>query len=152
MKYLKSLETESIEIIWEVYRKFKNTAILYSIGKDSSVLLHLIKKAFQPAKIPFPLVHIDTCWKFREMIEFRDSVAKKEELELIVHINPEGKEIDISPFKHGSSKHTEIMKTIALKQMLDKYQFDAVFGGARRDEEKSRAKERIFSHRDKNHR
>tara|TARA_B110000259_G_scaffold187906_1_gene243942 strand:- start:4027 stop:4932 length:906 start_codon:yes stop_codon:yes gene_type:complete len=149
--YLKQLETESIEIIWEVYKNFKNPVILYSIGKDSSVMLHLIKKAFAPAKIPFPLAHVDTLWKFKEMIEFRDKIAKKENFELIVHTNPEGRKLNINPFDHGSAKHTDIMKTIALKQLLNKYKFDAVFGGARRDEEKSRAKERIFSARDKNH-
>ncbi|MFT4718648.1 MAG: sulfate adenylyltransferase subunit 2 [Rickettsiales bacterium] len=149
--HLKQLETESIEIIWEVYKNFKNPVILYSIGKDSSVMLHLIKKAFAPAKIPFPLAHVDTLWKFKEMIEFRDKIAKKENLELIVHTNPDGRKLNINPFDHGSAKHTDIMKTIALKQLLNKYKFDAVFGGARRDEEKSRAKERIFSTRDKNH-
>ncbi len=149
--YLKQLETVSIEIIWEVYKNFKNPVILYSIGKDSSVMFHLIKKAFAPAKIPFPLAHVDTLWKFKEMIKFRDNLAKKEDLKLIVHTNLEGKELNINPFDHGSEKHTDIMKTVALKQLLNKYKFDAVFGGARRDEEKSRAKERIFSARDENH-
>lgn len=151
INYLKQLETQSIEIIWETYKSFKNPAILYSIGKDSSVMLHLIKKAFSPAKIPFPLAHVDTLWKFKEMIDFRDNIAKKEGLELIVHTNPEGKRLNINPFDNGSAKHTDIMKTAALKQLLNEHKFDAVFGGARRDEEKSRAKERIFSCRDKNH-
>lgn len=150
-KHLKTLEAESIEIIWEVFRQFKNPAILYSIGKDSSVMLHLIKKAFSPAKIPFPLVHVDTTWKFKEMIDFRDKIAKEESLDLIVYKNEDGLKIGINPFIHGSEKHTDIMKTQGLKKMLSKYKFDAVFGGSRRDEEKSRAKERIFSFRDKNH-
>ena len=149
--HLKQLEAESIEIIWDVYRNFKNPVILYSIGKDSSVLLHLIKKAFSPANIPFPMAHVDTQWKFKEMIEFRDNIAKKEKIELIVHTNEEGEKLNINPFNHGSKKHTDIMKTAALKQLLDKHKFDAILGGARRDEEKSRAKERIFSCRDKNH-
>ena len=149
--YLKDLETQAIEIIWEVYKNFENVAILYSIGKDSSAMLHLIKKAFAPAKIPFPIAHVDTLWKFDEMIKFRDNLAKKEGLELIVHINPDGKKNNINPFDHGSAKHTDIMKTDALKQLLNERKFDAVFCGARRDEEKSRAKERIFSCRDKNH-
>ncbi|MFT6219956.1 MAG: sulfate adenylyltransferase subunit 2 [Rickettsiales bacterium] len=151
LNHLKQLEAESIEIIWEVYKGFKNPAILYSIGKDSAVMLHLIKKAFLPARIPFPLVHVDTLWKFKEMIEFRDNLAKKENLDLIVHTNQEGAQMGMSPFIHGSEKHTDMMKTVALKQMLNQYKFDAVFGGARRDEEKSRAKERIFSCRDKHH-
>lgn len=150
-EYLKKLETESIEIIWEVYEKFKNPVALYSIGKDSSVMLHLMKKAFYPSKIPFPLLHVDTLWKFREMIEFRDRKAKEDDFDLLIYYNEEGKKININPFIHGSEKHTYIMKTQALKQALNKYKFDAVFGGARRDEEKSRAKERIFSFRDKNH-
>ena len=152
MTHLKQLESESIYIIREVVAEFQNPAMLYSIGKDSSVLLHLIQKAFYPATPPFPLVHVDTKWKFREMIEFRDRRAKEVGMELIVYSNPKGEEMDISPFKHGSELHTDIMKTQALKQMLDKYRFDAVFGGARRDEEKSRAKERIYSFRDKYHR
>jgi len=151
LNYLKKLETESIEIIWETYRSFKNPGILYSIGKDSSVMLHLIKKAFAPGKIPFPMAHIDTLWKFKQMIEFRDNLAKKENINLIVHTNPEGAKMNMNPFDYGSAKHTDMMKTVALKQLLNEHKFDAVFGGARRDEEKSRAKERIFSCRDKNH-
>lgn len=150
--YINYLENESIYIIREVIAECKNPAMLYSIGKDSSVLLHLAQKAFYPAKPPFPLVHVDTLWKFREMIEFRDKMAKDIGMDLIVYSNPEGKEKNISPFIHGSAIHTDIMKTKALKQMIDLYQFDALFGGARRDEEKSRAKERIFSFRDINHR
>jgi len=136
----------------EVVAEFDNPAMLYSIGKDSSVMLHLAQKAFYPAPPPFPLVHVDTMWKFKEMIEFRDQRAKEVGMDLIVHVNPKGKEMDISPFEHGSAIHTDIMKTEGLKQMLDKYKFDAVFGGARRDEEKSRAKERIYSFRDRHHR
>jgi len=136
----------------EVIAEFENPAMLYSVGKDSSVMLHLAQKAFYPALPPFPLVHVDTTWKFKEMIEFRDQRAKDVGMELIVHINPKGKELDISPFVHGSGMHTDIMKTEGLRQMLDIYKYDAVFGGARRDEEKSRAKERIYSFRDKNHR
>ncbi len=150
--HLKALEAESIFIIREVVAEFGNPAMLYSIGKDSSVLLHLIQKAFYPAVPPFPLVHVDTKWKFREMIEFRDRRAKEVGMKLIVYSNPEGQKIDISPFTHGSAMHTDIMKTQGLKQMLDLYRFDAVFGGARRDEEKSRAKERVYSFRDENHR
>lgn len=150
--HLKALEAESIFIIREVVAEFGNPAMLYSIGKDSSVLLHLIQKAFYPAVPPFPLVHVDTKWKFREMIEFRDRRAKEVGMKLIVYSNPEGQKIDISPFTHGSAMHTDIMKTQGLKQMLDLYKFDAVFGGARRDEEKSRAKERVYSFRDENHR
>lgn len=150
--HLKALEAESIFIIREVVAEFGNPAMLYSIGKDSSVLLHLIQKAFYPAIPPFPLVHVDTKWKFREMIEFRDRRAKEVGMKLIVYSNPEGEKINISPFTHGSSMHTDIMKTQGLKQMLDLYKFDAVFGGARRDEEKSRAKERVYSFRDENHR
>ena len=149
---LKILESESIHIIREVVAEFENPAMLYSIGKDSSVMLHLAQKAFYPAKPPFPLVHVDTLWKFREMIEFRDKRAKEVGMELIVYTNPKGEELDINPFIHGSSMHTDIMKTEALKQMLNIYKFDAVFGGARRDEEKRRAKERIYSFRDGNHR
>ncbi len=149
---LKLLESESIHIIREVAAEFDNPAMLYSIGKDSSVMLHLAQKAFYPAKPPFPLVHVDTMWKFREMIEFRDKRADEVGMELIVYTNPKGAELNISPFTHGSAMHTDIMKTQALKQMLDIYEFDAVFGGARRDEEKSRAKERIYSFRDVNHR
>ncbi|MDX2324025.1 sulfate adenylyltransferase subunit CysD [Campylobacter hepaticus] len=149
--HLKQLENESIFIIRETIAQFQKPAMLYSIGKDSSVMLHLLQKAFYPAIPPMPLVHIDTTWKFKEMIKFRDQRAKELGMELIVYINPKGQEINISPFTHGSSMHTDIMKTQALKQMLDLYQFDAIFGGARRDEEKSRAKERIYSFRDENH-
>ena len=149
---LKLLESESIHIIREVAAEFDNPAMLYSIGKDSSVMLHLAQKAFYPAKPPFPLVHVDTMWKFREMIEFRDKRADEVGMELIIYTNPKGAELNISPFTHGSAMHTDIMKTQALRQMLDIYKFDAVFGGARRDEEKSRAKERIYSFRDVNHR
>ncbi len=152
LTHLQQLEAESIQIIREVAAEFENPVMLYSIGKDSSVLLHLARKAFYPAKIPFPLLHVDTDWKFKEMIEFRDQVAKKYDFDLLVHKNPEGLAMDISPFTHGSSKHTDIMKTQGLKQALNKYGFDAAFGGARRDEEKSRAKERVYSFRDKNHR
>ena len=152
LTHLKQLEAESIHIIREVIAEFENPAMLYSVGKDSSVMLHLAQKAFYPATPPFPLVHVDTKWKFKEMIEFRNRRAKEVGMELIVYSNPQGKEINISPFKHGSALHTDIMKTEGLKQMLDKYQFDAVFGGARRDEEKSRAKERIYSFRDEYHR
>lgn len=151
LTHLKKLESESIHIIREVAAEFDNPVMLYSIGKDSSVMLHLALKAFYPGKPPFPLAHVDTTWKFREMIEFRDQKIKKLGLDLIVHINQEGLKAGIGPFTHGSEKHTDIMKTQALKQMLDKYKFDAAFGGARRDEEKSRAKERVFSFRDKNH-
>ncbi len=150
--HLKQLEAESIHIIREVMAEFDNPVMLYSIGKDSSVLLHLARKAFAPGKIPFPLLHVDTTWKFREMIEFRDHMAKKYDLDLLVHINQEGVDMNISPFVHGSAKHTDIMKTASLKQALNKYKFDAAFGGARRDEEKSRAKERVYSFRDENHR
>ncbi|MDD6056049.1 MAG: sulfate adenylyltransferase subunit CysD [Helicobacter sp.] len=152
MTHLKALEAESIHIMREVIAEFSNPAMLYSIGKDSSVMLHLLQKAFYPATPPLPLVHVDTKWKFREMIEFRDKRAKDSGMKLIVYSNPKGDEIGISPFKHGSAMHTDIMKTQGLKQMLDLYKFDAVFGGARRDEEKSRAKERIYSFRDENHR
>ncbi|MCF2849407.1 sulfate adenylyltransferase subunit CysD [Pseudoalteromonas sp. ACER1] len=150
--HLQQLEAESIKIMREVAAEFENPVMLYSIGKDSSVLLHLARKAFYPAKIPFPLLHVDTNWKFKEMIAFRDRLAKEYGFDLIVHKNPEGLEIDINPFVHGSAKHTDIMKTQGLKQALDKYGFDAAFGGARRDEEKSRAKERVYSFRDKHHR
>lgn len=152
LTHLQQLEAESIQIIREVAAEFENPVMLYSIGKDSSVLLHLARKAFYPGKIPFPLLHVDTDWKFREMIEFRDRLAKEYDFELIVHKNPEGIAMGVGPFTHGSSKHTDIMKTQSLKQALDKYGFDAAFGGARRDEEKSRAKERVYSFRDKNHR
>ncbi len=152
LTHLQQLEAESIKIMREVAAEFENPVMLYSIGKDSSVLLHLARKAFYPGKIPFPLLHVDTNWKFKEMIEFRDRLAKEYGFDLIVHKNPEGLAIDISPFTHGSGKHTDIMKTQGLKQALDKYGFDAAFGGARRDEEKSRAKERVYSFRDKQHR
>ncbi|MEL0633757.1 sulfate adenylyltransferase subunit CysD [Pseudoalteromonas carrageenovora] len=152
LTHLQQLEAESIKIMREVAAEFENPVMLYSIGKDSSVLLHLARKAFYPAKIPFPLLHVDTNWKFREMIEFRDRIAKEYGFDLLVHKNPEGMAMGISPFEHGSGKHTDIMKTQGLKQALDKYGFDAAFGGARRDEEKSRAKERVYSFRDKHHR
>ena len=152
LTHLKQLEAESIHIMREVVAEFSNPAMLYSVGKDSSVMLHLLQKAFYPAPPPLPLVHVDTKWKFGEMIEFRDRRAKEVGMELIVYSNPRGEEMDISPFVHGSALHTDVMKTEGLKQMLDMQQFDAVFGGARRDEEKSRAKERIFSFRDKQHR
>lgn len=152
LTHLKQLEAESIHILREVVAEFDNPVMMYSVGKDSAVMLHLALKAFFPAKLPFPLLHIDTRWKFKEMIEFRDNRAKEEGFELLVHTNPEGIERDINPFVHGSAVHTDIMKTQGLKQALNKYKFDAVFGGARRDEEKSRAKERIYSFRDKNHR
>jgi sulfate adenylyltransferase subunit 2 len=152
LTHLKRLEAESVHIIREVIAEFENPAMLYSIGKDSSVMLHLAQKAFYPAPPPFPLVHVDTTWKFQEMIQFRDRRAQEVGMDLLVHINPKGPEMNISPFEHGSGMHTDIMKTEGLRQALDKYQFDAVFGGARRDEEKSRAKERIYSFRDKNHR
>ena len=152
LTHLKQLEAESIHIIREVAAEFSNPVMLYSIGKDSAVMLHLAMKAFAPGKPPFPLLHVDTTWKFREMIDFRDNyVAKKLGLEVLVHTNQEGLKLGIDPFE-DSEKHTEVMKTDALKQALDKYQFDAAFGGARRDEEKSRAKERVYSFRDKNHR
>ncbi len=152
LTHLQQLEAESIQIFREVAAEFDNPVMLYSIGKDSSVLLHLARKAFYPGKIPFPLMHIDTRWKFREMIEFRDKVAKQYGFDLLVHINPEGVAMDMNPFTYGSSKHTDVMKTQGLKQALDKYGFDAAFGGARRDEEKSRAKERVYSFRDQHHR
>jgi len=152
LTHLKALEAESIQIMREVAAEFDNPVMLYSIGKDSSVLLHLARKAFYPGKIPFPLMHVDTNWKFKEMIEFRDSLAKKYDFELLVHKNPEGMAMGMSPFEHGSAKHTDVMKTQGLKQALDKHGFDAAFGGARRDEEKSRAKERVYSFRDKKHR
>jgi sulfate adenylyltransferase subunit 2 len=150
--HLKQLEAESIHIFREVAAEFDNPVMLYSVGKDSSVLLHLARKAFAPGKIPFPLLHVDTTWKFHEMISFRDYMAKKHDLDLLVHINQEGIDMNISPFVHGGAKHTDIMKTASLKQALNKYKFDAAFGGARRDEEKSRAKERVYSFRDDNHR
>ncbi|MEB3766591.1 sulfate adenylyltransferase subunit CysD [Acinetobacter sp. MD2] len=152
LTHLKQLEAESIHIIREVAAEFENPVMLYSIGKDSAVMLHLAMKAFYPAKLPFPLMHVNTGWKFKDMITFRDAMVKKLGLELIEHKNLEGMEQNINPFDHGSSKYTDIMKTQALKQALDKYQFDAAFGGARRDEEKSRAKERVYSFRDTKHR
>ncbi len=152
LTHLKQLEAESIHIIREVVAEFDNPVMMYSVGKDSAVMLHLALKAFAPAKLPFPLLHVDTLWKFKEMIEFRDQRAKEEGFELLVHTNPDGIAQGIGPFTHGSAVHTDIMKTQGLKQALNKYKFDAVFGGARRDEEKSRAKERIYSFRDKNHR
>jgi len=152
LTHLKQLEAESIHIMREVIAEFDNPVMMYSVGKDSAVMLHLALKAFAPAKLPFPLLHVDTKWKFKEMIAFRDQRAKEEGFELLVHSNPEGIEKNVGPFTHGSAVHTDIMKTQGLKQALNKYKFDAVFGGARRDEEKSRAKERIYSFRDKNHR
>jgi sulfate adenylyltransferase subunit 2 len=152
LTHLKQLEAESIHILREVAAEFDKPVMLYSIGKDSAVMLHLALKAFYPGKLPFPLLHVDTTWKFREMIEFRDAQVKKLGLDLLVHINQEGVDAGVGPFTHGSQKHTDIMKTQALKQALNKYKFDAAFGGARRDEEKSRAKERVYSFRDKNHR
>ena len=152
LTHLKQLEAEAVHIIREVVSQFERPVMLYSIGKDSSVLLHLARKAFHPGKIPFPLLHIDTTWKFREMIEFRDRVTAELGLELRVHSNQEGIDEGINPFDHGSKNYTDIMKTQALKQALTSGGYDAAFGGARRDEEKSRAKERVFSFRDKNHR
>jgi sulfate adenylyltransferase subunit 2 len=149
--HLRRLESESIEIMREVAAEFKKPVMLYSIGKDSSVMLHLAIKAFYPAPPPFPLLHVDTTWKFREMIMFRDETARRLNFDLIVHVNEEGIKQGINPFTSGSALHTHVMKTEALKQALDKHGFDAAFGGARRDEEKSRAKERIFSFRSKNH-
>ena len=151
LTHLKQLEAESIHIIRGVVAEFDNPVMLYSVGKDSAVMLHLALKAFYPGKPPFPLLHVDTTWKFREMIEFRDRHVANLGLELIVHTNQEGIAAGVGPFTHGSEKHTDIMKTQALKQALNKYKFDAAFGGARRDEEKSRAKERVFSFRDSNH-
>ena len=152
LTHLKQLEADSIQIMREVVAETDNPVMLYSIGKDSSVLLHLAKKAFYPAKIPFPIMHIDTTWKFKEMIEFRDHYAKEWNLDLITYINPEGIQQNMGPFSHGSAVHTDVMKTQALKQALDAYEFDCAFGGARRDEEKSRAKERVFSFRNEQHR
>jgi sulfate adenylyltransferase subunit 2 len=152
LTHLKQLEAESIHIIREVAAEFDNPVMLYSVGKDSAVMLHLARKAFAPGKPPFPLMHIDTTWKFKEMIQFRDDTVKKYGFDLIVHINQEGVEQGVGPFSHGSAKHTDIMKTQGLKQALNKYKFDAAFGGARRDEEKSRAKERVYSFRDDSHR
>ena len=152
MTHLKQLEAESIHILREVAAEFSNPVMMYSVGKDSSVMLHLAMKAFAPAKPPFKFLHVDTLWKFHEMIEFRDNRAKELGFDLVVHSNPEGIVMNISPFEHGSKVHTDIMKTEALKQALTQGGYDAVIGGARRDEEKSRAKERIFSFRDKQHR
>ncbi len=149
--HLKRLEAESIEIIREVAAAFDNPVMLYSIGKDSGVMLHLAAKAFYPSKPPFPLLHVDTKWKFRDMIKFRDTIAEQYGIKLLVYTNQEGVERGINPIASGSSLHTQVMKTEALKQALDKYGFDAAFGGARRDEEKSRAKERIFSFRSAGH-
>jgi len=150
-RHLRQLEAEAIGILREVTAEFRNPVLLYSIGKDSSVLLHLARKAFYPARLPFPLLHVDTTWKFREMIGFRDATARRLQLELIVHTNQEGLERGINPIASGSSLHTQIMKTEALKQALDRHGFDAAIGGARRDEEKSRAKERVFSLRGAGH-
>src|SRR5439155_7963018 len=151
ISHLKRLEDESVHIIREVAAEFQNPVMLYSIGKDSSVMLHLAMKAFYPAKPPFALMHVDTTWKFREMIQFRDETAKRLGLKLIVHVNEDGVRRGINPFDSGSSLHTQVMKTESLKQALDKWGFDAAFGGARRDEEKSRAKERVFSFRTSAH-
>lgn len=149
--HLDLLEAESIHIIREVMATAENPAMLYSVGKDSAVMLHLAMKAFYPNKISFPLMHVDTTWKFKEMIEFRDKIVSDLDLDLIVHINEDGVKKGVGPFTHGSTIHTDVMKTQALKEALDKYSFDVVFGGARRDEEKSRAKERIFSFRSDKH-
>ena len=151
LNHLRELEAESIHIMREVASEFGNPVMLYSIGKDSSVMVRLAEKAFYPGKVPFPLMHIDSKWKFREMISFRDSYARKNNWDLIVHFNEEGYKQGIGPFTHGSKVHTDVMKTEALLNGLNKYKFDAAFGGARRDEEKSRAKERIFSFRDRFH-
>ena len=152
LSHLQQLEAESIHIIREVAAEFERPVMLYSIGKDSSVMLHLAMKAFHPGKLPFPLLHVDTTWKFRDMIRFRDETAKRLGLELIVHVNQAGVKAGMNPFDYGSKKYTDVMKTESLKMALSKYEFDAAFGGARRDEEKSRAKERVYSFRDKNHR
>ena len=152
LTHLKQLEAESIHIIREVAAEFDNPVMLYSIGKDSAVMLHLARKAFFPGRLPFPVMHVDTRWKFQEMYSFREKMVSEMDLDLITHINPDGVAQDINPFTHGSAKHTDIMKTEGLKQALDKHGFDAAFGGARRDEEKSRAKERVYSFRDSKHR
>ncbi|MBK3845180.1 MULTISPECIES: sulfate adenylyltransferase subunit CysD [Pseudomonadaceae] len=152
LTHLKQLEAESIHIIREVAAEFDNPVMLYSIGKDSAVMLHLARKAFYPGRLPFPVMHVDTRWKFQEMYRFREQMVNEMDLDLITHINPDGVAQDINPFTHGSAKHTDIMKTEGLKQALDKHGFDAAFGGARRDEEKSRAKERVYSFRDSKHR
>lgn len=151
LTHLQQLEAESIHIIREVAAEFQNPVMLYSIGKDSSVMIHLAAKAFYPGRIPFPVMHVDTLWKFRDMIDFRDKMAEKYGFDLIVWVNPEGRAQNINPFDHGSEKHTQIMKTESLKMALNHYKFDAAFGGARRDEEKSRAKERVFSFRNQFH-
>ena len=151
LDHLDQLESEAIHIFREVAATLSRPVMLYSIGKDSSVLLHLAMKAFHPARPPFPLLHVDTTWKFREMIEFRDATVARLGLDLLVHVNEEGLREGINPFEHGSNTHTHVMKTVALRQALEKYGFDAAFGGARRDEEKSRAKKRIFSFRDSRH-
>ncbi|MFT6429245.1 MAG: sulfate adenylyltransferase subunit 2 [Halopseudomonas sp.] len=152
LTHLKQLEAESIHIIREVAAEFQNPVMLYSIGKDSAVMLHLARKAFYPGRLPFPVLHVDTGWKFREMYSFRKRIVEEMDLDLLVHKNAEGVAQGVGPFTHGSAVHTDIMKTQSLKQALDKYGFDAAFGGARRDEEKSRAKERVYSFRDKHHR
>ena len=152
LTHLKQLEAESIHIIREVAAEFDNPVMLYSIGKDSAVMLHLARKAFFPGKLPFPVRHVDTRWKFQEMYRFREKMVNEYGLDLITHINPDGVAQDMNPFTYGSAKHTDVMKTEGLKQALDKYGFDAAFGGARRDEEKSRAKERVYSFRDSKHR
>lgn len=151
LSHLRQLEAESIHIFREVAAEFENPVMLYSIGKDSSVMVRLAQKAFYPAPIPFPFLHVDTTWKFREMISFRDQFCKENGFKLLVHINEDGVREGVNPFSSGSKKHTDVMKTVGLKQALDKYKFDAAFGGARRDEEKSRAKERIYSFRDRFH-
>ena len=152
LTHIKQLEAESIHIIREVVAEFEHPVMLYSIGKDSSVLLHLARKAFFPGRLPFPLMHVDTTWKFRDMIAFRDRMVRELDLDLIVHTNEEGVRNGVTPFTYGSRKYTDIMKTHALLEALDKHGFDAAFGGARRDEERSRAKERVYSVRDGNHR
>ncbi|MEX6502372.1 sulfate adenylyltransferase subunit CysD [Pseudomonas zhanjiangensis] len=152
LTHLKQLEAESIHIIREVAAEFDNPVMLYSIGKDSAVMLHLARKAFFPGKLPFPVMHVDTRWKFQEMYSFREKMVAEMGLDLITHINPDGVAQDMNPFTYGSAKHTDVMKTEGLKQALDKHGFDAAFGGARRDEEKSRAKERVYSFRDSKHR
>ncbi|MBS7663839.1 sulfate adenylyltransferase subunit CysD [Pseudomonas lalucatii] len=152
LTHLKQLEAESIHIIREVAAEFDNPVMLYSIGKDSAVMLHLARKAFFPGKLPFPVLHVDTRWKFQEMYRFREQMVNEYGLDLLTHINPDGVAQDMNPFTYGSAKHTDVMKTEGLKQALDKYGFDAAFGGARRDEEKSRAKERVYSFRDSKHR
>ena len=152
LTHLKQLEAESIHIIREVAAEFDNPVMLYSIGKDSAVMLHLARKAFFPGKLPFPVLHVDTRWKFQEMYRFREKMVSEYGLDLLTHINPDGVAQDMNPFTYGSAKHTDVMKTEGLKQALDKYGFDAAFGGARRDKEKSRAKERVYSFRDSKHR